>query len=230
MIGMEWAFAALAALAALWLGLRPARRGRDRAARSPYVARKSLLSPAERSFLGVLEQAVGEEYRVYAKVRLADLVEVRSMRDNSRRQQALNRIASNHVDFVLCTPAERVIMAAVELDDGSPERRDPQLDDICRSARLPLVRIAAKRSYAVGDIRREVLRALGGPTGPELGPLDDIAEADDRRAPTLPPPDAPAADAPVCPECRAPMIAGHEGWRCSHYLDCPGERPFRALR
>lgn len=38
----------------------------------PYYAKKALFSVAERSFLGVLEQAVEGRYRVFGKVRLAD--------------------------------------------------------------------------------------------------------------------------------------------------------------
>ena len=41
----------------------------------PYQSRGVLCSPAERSFMGALDKAVGTEYRVFAKVRLADVVE-----------------------------------------------------------------------------------------------------------------------------------------------------------
>ncbi len=40
-----------------------------------YAKKPALLSPAERSFYGVLRQAVGETYQIHAKVRLADLIQ-----------------------------------------------------------------------------------------------------------------------------------------------------------
>jgi Protein of unknown function (DUF2726) len=42
----------------------------------PYTKNQFLFSPAEYSFLGVLEQAVGREYRVFGKVRMADIVDI----------------------------------------------------------------------------------------------------------------------------------------------------------
>jgi len=41
----------------------------------PYQSKEVLCSPAERSFLGALGKVVGNGYRVFAKVRLADIVE-----------------------------------------------------------------------------------------------------------------------------------------------------------
>ena len=38
----------------------------------PYDLQETLFSPAERSFLGVLDLAVGDQARVFAKVRVAD--------------------------------------------------------------------------------------------------------------------------------------------------------------
>src|SRR5689334_7874862 len=43
----------------------------------PYETAGILLSPAELSFFHVLESAVGAEFRLFAKVRLADVVRVR---------------------------------------------------------------------------------------------------------------------------------------------------------
>jgi Protein of unknown function (DUF2726) len=73
-------------LAILWI----ARRARV----GPYE-RRDFLSPAERSFFGVLQQAIGDEYLIFAKVRVADLLGVRS--GISDRQAHLNRITAKHV-------------------------------------------------------------------------------------------------------------------------------------
>jgi hypothetical protein len=68
----------------------------------PYIMNQILFSPAERSFLRVLEQAIGDEYRVFGKVRVADVVSVKSMSNRNVWQQAFNRISAKHFDFVLC--------------------------------------------------------------------------------------------------------------------------------
>jgi hypothetical protein len=47
-----------------------------------YEAVPSLLTPAERSFFGVLQQSLASDYQIFAKVRLADIV--RPVRNSSR--------------------------------------------------------------------------------------------------------------------------------------------------
>jgi len=78
----------------------------------PYRPAKTLFSPAERSFLGVLDQAVGSDYRVFGKVRVADVATVKTGRNNSVRQGAVNRIAQKHFDFVLCNASDLSIVCA----------------------------------------------------------------------------------------------------------------------
>jgi hypothetical protein len=55
----------------------------------PYLPARFLFSAAERSFLGVLDQAVGPEHRVFGKVRVADLASVKPGLGSSARQGAL---------------------------------------------------------------------------------------------------------------------------------------------
>ena len=50
-----------------------------------YESRGGLFTPAERSFLSVLEQALDCRYRVFAKVRLGDLIMARSGQGRPRR-------------------------------------------------------------------------------------------------------------------------------------------------
>lgn len=85
----------------------------------PYEKQNMLLSPAERSFFGVLEQVIGESHRIFVKVRLGDLFKVKSGLDNSGRATAFNRIKAKHVDFVICSNESIDVLAAVELDDKS---------------------------------------------------------------------------------------------------------------
>jgi hypothetical protein len=92
--------------------------------RISYEAVPALLSPAERSFFGVLQQAVSSDYLIFAKVRLADIV--RPIQSPSRNgwQSAFNRITGKHVDFILCDSLHLEVLAVIELDDKTHQRFD----------------------------------------------------------------------------------------------------------
>jgi hypothetical protein len=94
-----------------------------------YEACGSLLTEGERSFFGVLDQALAGEYRLFAKVRLADVVRPVHGPSRSGRQAAFNSISAKHVDFVLCDPASLRVVGVVELDDKSHRRLDRGLRD-----------------------------------------------------------------------------------------------------
>lgn len=123
----------------------------------PYE-KTPLLSTAEQSFLGVLELALAGRYRIMAKVRVLDLIRVKAGLPADKRQSALNRIQSKHVDFVLCQPSDLSVAGAIELDDASHNRasrrqRDAFLDEAFSAAGIPLYRFAAKRAYSVAELR-----------------------------------------------------------------------------
>jgi len=127
-----------------------------------YEKEPALLSPGERSFFGVLEQAVNKEVRLMCKVRLADVVKVRAGFDAVKRQSAFNRIQSKHLDFVACDPATYAVLFAVELDDKShnhPKRRDRDefVDTVLNEVGVPIFHFAAKGSYSMQEVRDTLL-------------------------------------------------------------------------
>jgi very-short-patch-repair endonuclease len=124
----------------------------------PYQKEPVLFTPAERSFFAVLEQALGDEFRVLGKVRLADVIRVKAGLSGSVRQQAFNRIQSKHLDFVVCDPNDLSVQFVVELDDSShqqPRRqaRDEFLDKALAAAGVPVFHFPVKRAYVVQEIR-----------------------------------------------------------------------------
>ena len=124
----------------------------------PYEKELALLSPAERSFLGVLEQAVNGRYRFMGKVRLADVVKVKTGMSRSAWQNAFNRIQSKHLDFVACDPATLMVQFAVELDDethsqSKRQERDEFVDKALQAAGIPIFHFIAKRGYSVQDVQ-----------------------------------------------------------------------------
>ena len=128
----------------------------------PYQPAKALFTAAERSFLGVLDQAVGPEHRVFGKVRVADVATVKPGLDNSAQQAARNRIAYKHFDFIVCRASDLSIVCAVELNDKShsgqrAQARDDLLAKVCQSIQLPLLAIPAKQAYSPQDVRAQFL-------------------------------------------------------------------------
>jgi hypothetical protein len=145
----------------------------------PYQKEPHLFFPAERSFLGVLEQAVGDQSRVLGKVRLADIIKVRSGVNGKGWQSAFNRIQSKHVDFVVCHANELAIQAVVELDDQSHDRatrqgRDAFADQALQAAGVPIFHFRAKRSYAVAEVQQALAAKQARPEDEAwLAPIDD---------------------------------------------------------
>ena len=124
----------------------------------PYVPAKALFTPAERSFLGVLDQVVGPEHRVFGKVRVADIAAVKPGLGNAARQGALNRVAAKHFDFVVCRASDLSVVCAVELNDSSHsskrvQARDALVTNVCEAIGLPLFQVPAKRAYSVQELQ-----------------------------------------------------------------------------
>jgi hypothetical protein len=199
----------------------------------PYVFGDGLFSPAERSFLEVLDQAVGNDFRVFGKVRVADVVAVAKGTPKSLWQRAFNRISAKHFDYLLCSPGDLKPLCAIELNDQSHTQdnrkgRDKFLEDVCTAAKFPLVFIPAQRSYTLP----EVCQALAGVIGRNGVVPAAVSEQIEVQSPA---PGAAsevvsnAATDPVCPRCSGPMVrriaksgenAGKEFWGCTKFPAC----------
>jgi hypothetical protein len=156
-----WPLALFAALAALFVRLLRPSPG---AGSPPYEKRGSLLTPAEQQFYHALAAAVADRFAICPMVRISDVLQVReAARDRGSWQGKIN---SKHVDFVLCDPHSLAPRACIELDDGThgqSERqdRDAFLNDSFSAAGLPLLRIAAARSYDARQLNDSINEAIG---------------------------------------------------------------------
>ena len=129
------------------------RRHRLRFRKQEYI-----FSNAEHRFFNHLIEAVGDDYLVFGKVRIADVLTPDDRLSRKTWWRAFTTISSKHLDFVLCR-RDASIVCAIELDDRShdkPERlaRDAFVDAACAQAGLPLIRFTVRRRYNVADIRR----------------------------------------------------------------------------
>lgn len=126
-----------------------------------YRLKSSLFSAAERSFLGVLELIDLGDLSVEAKVRLADVFDVRQGYARSRWQSAFNRISAKHVDFLLIQKTDGKPVLGIELDDRSHREtnrveRDKFVDHVFESAGLPLLRIKVQSTYNPRQIMTQI--------------------------------------------------------------------------
>ena len=186
-----------------------------------------LFTPAERSFLGVLNQVVNSKVQVFGKVRVADVLTPQEGMSRSEWQKAFNKISAKHFDFVLCALDDLSILCAIELNDRSHsskkrKQRDIFLENTCQSASFPLIQFTAKAAYEISAIE-EVL----APYLPNETSVDSAF-----KPPELPPQSAEHQSTSyekVCIRCSSKMskkIAkkgkniGSEFWSCSNFPKC----------
>lgn len=208
---------------------------------TPYERLDSLLTPAERSFFGVLELAVADQYRIFSKVRLADLFAVQRGLGNSERQSAFNKIAAKHVDFVLCEPATLEVVAAIELDDKSHNQmqrqlRDRFVDDVFASTGLSLGRVPAKKSYSLQDVIQVLTETIGAHALEKPIDVEDFKLGDEFQTEVEKKEfqfEYRHRSKPFCPSCGNVMdkqkIEGEEieQWVCTKFPDCKMTMPIR---
>jgi hypothetical protein len=124
----------------------------------PYELNEQLFSPAERSFYGVLNQAVQDKAVVFGKVRIADILRPSKGLSKSKWQAAFNKIKSKHFDYVICSPDTLSILSVIELDDKSHSKvnrtkRDKFIEGACSAAGLKLYRLKASATYNINELR-----------------------------------------------------------------------------
>ncbi len=208
-------------------------KGKASSPEYPYQLSKYLLSKAERSFYGVLIQAVGNSGIVFTKVRVADVITPKKGQRRSDWQRAFNAISSKHFDFIVCEPTDCSIKLAVELDDSShgsskARKRDDLLNGACQSAGLPLLRVTAAKSYVVAELQRQIDEAIapqqvvaGPPEPPAIEePPATVAPSEVSAVPPAMSKSGPGteqdkvpvevreakADSQACPKCGEPMV------------------------
>src|ERR1700716_3756953 len=143
---------ALLALERIVISRKARRRARFGVPNSlPYSKNKFFFSAAERSFYEILRRMT-PEHTIFAKVRMCDVLAV----SEGRKAPQTNGVKSKHLDFLICV-ATLAPVVAIKLDDSSHARRDGKASDQFVDAALaaievPIVRIPARRSYAIEDI------------------------------------------------------------------------------
>lgn len=190
----------------------------------PYTKLGTLFSPAERSFLGVLNQVISNDVYIFGKVRVADVLTPKKGIARSDWQKAFNKISGKHFDYLLCDKDKISILCAIELNDSSHNTkkrndRDRFLEGACESAGLPLIQITAKKAYNIQNVQQAIAPYL--PDSMLKGTAKELPDT---------PVDKPVRDTEKkCPKCSSPMVKkiaqkgesiGNEFWACSAFPKC----------
>ena len=190
----------------------------------PYRKLDMLFTPAERSFLGVLNQAAGDAVHIFGKVRVADVIAPRKGMERGDRQRAFNRISSKHFDFLLCDKDRLSVLCAIELNDSSHsrenrKRRDEFLSGACKAANVPLIQLPARAAYSISEIQKVLAPFI---QAPPPGKVEIGRTSAKTREETI-------TGEKACPKCSSVMVkrvakkgenAGNEFWACSAFPKC----------
>lgn len=139
-------------------------------AKLPYRARHSLLTPAEKNFYEAMRPLVSEHWRLFSKVRMEDILEVKPGLERKEAYGYRSRIKSRHIDFVLCDQESLQVLLCIELDDSSHQRRKQKEIDDCkdqamRDAGPTLTRVPVQFSYSEDYLRELLFEESSMPAG-----------------------------------------------------------------
>ncbi len=130
----------------------------DTETKSLYMLKKCLFSIPEREMMLLLEESISSEYKIFAKVRLADIFDF-----SSENYIAKNKIIQKHVDFLICTKDYYNPILAIELDDSSHhfrKERDDFVNQVFDEAGLKLLRFSVSQLSNKQEIREDLFRHL----------------------------------------------------------------------
>ena len=132
----------------------------------PFHKRQQLFTVVERSFLQLLERAVGEKYKIISRVKLADVLELKENADDKSRRAAMQKLNAKYLDYVLCNTEDMSIVAVIDLVNNSNLQGHKAVPDwfvqgALETAGIPYVRMKVKAGYTVADIQQGLAAKLG---------------------------------------------------------------------
>lgn len=157
----------------------------------PFAKRNSLLTPAERGFLSLLEKSVGNEYRIISRVRLTDMVAVRKGTSKRLSRAALLKANGRYLDYVLCDKNDIRPIAAIDLvnnvsREGYKSKKDWFISGVLDAAAIPHIRIKVKPGYKPEEIRACIKAKLAPLTYKNPEPV--LASRSSHKTPAKQPP------------------------------------------
>ncbi|PCH95464.1 MAG: hypothetical protein COB83_08535 [Gammaproteobacteria bacterium] len=140
----------------------------------PFDSKLAVFTPAEKNFQNLLEQAMGNKYRIINRVKLADIVTIRNGVSNRASQSAATNAEGKYLDFVICDRNSMKLLGAIDLVDtqgkGYKIKKDWFVSGALEAATIPHIRIKIKANYTIDEIRACVNSRLLGNNSPTSVP------------------------------------------------------------
>ncbi len=123
----------------------------------PFDRKPTVFTHAEKNFQLLLEQAVGNKYRIINRVKLADIVTVRKGVSKKATQKALFNAKNKYLDFAICDKETMELAGVIDLVDtqgkGYKMKKDWFVSGALEAAAIPHVRIKVKGNYTLDEIK-----------------------------------------------------------------------------
>lgn len=125
----------------------------------------TLFSSVEHRFFLMLKESLSDQYEIFAKVLIADVLTPEQGLSRIDWNRASTKISSRHFDFVLCDKKTLFIIAAIELHDSNyylskDYSEDGFIQKACETAGLKCIRFECRQSYSANAVRNIVMESL----------------------------------------------------------------------
>ena len=125
-----------------------------------YSLKESQVTEAERDFLEILKQIVGDRYRIEPQVQLSSIIRPIDSNGRYTNYTDFNKIKAKSIDFVLFDNTNKPYLA-IELDDRSHFRwdrikRDQFVNDLMNEVGLRIIHVKVSYSYDIDKLRKQI--------------------------------------------------------------------------
>lgn len=149
----------VAGVVALLLSLR----GRRAAPSFPYVKRTEFMSAEEQATFRAVEEAISDDYRLFARVRATDVIGVQSGLAQPLWDRAYQEIRTISLPIVVCTrhklAVTYVILLAHDSDTPGHRKRREFLSEVLEAANIPHVTLRAGAAFSAKQLREHLIAA-----------------------------------------------------------------------
>ena len=140
-----------------------------------YERNMTILTGSERAFINVFEPILSHKYRLFAKIRLADLIDIQHTPGHSIPSDVKAKIHATTVSFVICKMEDHSIVGIIDIEDKNRrgdegDMPDDFIDLAAAEAGLPINRIPSKSHYDQHEIAKDLAKYI---TIPENKPSTD---------------------------------------------------------
>lgn len=131
---------------------------------SHRFVKKNLLTGNEIEFMGRLERAVGNDFKILAQVSMGAIMDTKLTSEHPDYWEVRNSYSSKIIDYVLCDPKTLEPLLIVELDDIMHDfDKDRKRDALVARCGLATARFWSRNKPSVPHLRQQLLSRLSRP-------------------------------------------------------------------